>query len=229
MTKTFKSLLCAVSATALLTLSACDKAPEVEATTDWASPESQARAGIYTDYTLSADLSHLSDNQRKMISLLIDASKIMDDLYWQQAYGDKAALLASLNDADAKSFAMKNYGPWDRLDGDKPFLKGVGEKPLGANLYPADMTKAEFEAYDNADKVSLYSLIRRDETGKLTSIPYHQAYATELSQAADLMREAATYADNETFKAYLIQRADALVSDDYQASDFSWMDRKSVV
>jgi len=226
MTKNFKSLFCAVSVTAVMALSACDKAPQSAAVSEWASADAQARAAIYTDYTLSADLSHLSENQKKMISLLIDASKIMDDLYWQQAYGDKDVLLNSLKDSEARAFVLKNYGPWDRLDGDKPFLKDVGEKPLGANFYPADMSREEFEAFDNKDKVGLYSLIRRDAAGKLTIIPFHQAYASELGQAAALLREAADYADNDAFRAYLKERADALVTDAYQASDFSWMDMK---
>ncbi|NOZ65725.1 MAG: Zn-dependent hydrolase, partial [Alphaproteobacteria bacterium] len=177
--------------------------------------------------TLTGDLSHLSDNQRKMISLLIDASQIMDDLYWQQAYGDKDKLLSSLTDEKALSFVRKNYGPWDRLDGDKPFLKGVGEKPLGANFYPTDMTKAEFEAYDNPDKVGLYSVLRRNDAGQLTVIPYHILYKAELTKAADILRKAAGFADNAEFKNYLLMRAEAITTDDYQPSDFAWMDMKS--
>ncbi|MCF6195574.1 MAG: hypothetical protein L3J50_02640, partial [Emcibacter sp.] len=231
MNKTLKLLLTAASATALMALSGCDK-PAWESTAKpaesvWVSDAARKRADIYTDYTLTSNLSHLSDNQRKMISLLIDASQIMDDLYWQQAYGDKDKLLSSLTDEKVLAFVRKNYGPWDRLDGDKPFLKDVGEKPLGANLYPADMTKEEFEAYDNPDKVGLYSVLRRNDAGQLTVIPYHILYKAELTKAADILRKAAGFADNAEFKNYLLMRAEAITTDDYQPSDFAWMDMKS--
>ena len=231
MTFKFRTLLTAVSATALMALSGCgdsstDK-PAATAESPWASEAAEKRADIYTDFTLTTDLTHLSDSQRQMISLLIDAAKIMDDLFWQQAYGDKQALLDSIKDPKAKAFVLKNYGPWDRLDGDKPFLKGVGEKPLGANLYPADITKEEFEAYDNPDKVGLYSVLRRDDAGNLMVIPYHDIYKTELTKTADILRQAATLADNDEFKNYLLMRADAIETDDYQPSDFAWMDMKT--
>ncbi len=233
MNKILKTLLAAVSAGAIMMISGCDNdagSGKDTVTPDdgiWVSEAAKARADIYTDYVLTANLSHLSDNQRKMISLLIDAAVIMDDLYWQQAYGDREKLLSSITDDKALAFVMKNYGPWDRLDGDKPFLKGFGEKPAGANFYPADMTKQEFEAFDNKDKVGLYSVLRRDESGKLMVIPYHEIYKTQLAKAADLLREAAGFADNAEFKNYLVMRADAIVTDNYQPSDMAWMDMKS--
>ncbi len=70
----------------------------------------------------------------------------MNELFWYEAYGDKDELLNSISDADTKKYVIINYGPWDRLNGNKPFVDGVGEKPKGANYYPADMTKEEFEA-----------------------------------------------------------------------------------
>ncbi len=229
MKNALKILLTAVSATALMALSGCDKIEKEPAVDEniWVSEAAEKRADIYTDYTLTSDLNHLSDNQKQMISLLIDASVIMDDLYWQQAYGDKETLLSSISDEKALGFIQKNYGPWDRLDGDKPFLKNIPEKPLGANFYPADMTKQEFEGFDHKDKVGLYSVLRRDASGQLIVIPYHVLYKEELGKAADLLRQASNYADNMAFKNYLILRADAIISDDYQASDFSWMDMKT--
>ena len=81
-------------------------------------PDSENRLDIYQAVPLTADLSSLSVNQKKMLSLLIDASKIMDDLFWQQAYGsDKAQFLARIADKDVQKFAAINYGPWDRLNG----------------------------------------------------------------------------------------------------------------
>jgi len=183
------------------------------------------RPDIYADFTLTADLSALTDNQKQMISLLIDASQIMDDLYWRQAYGDDyESWLESIADADTRRFAELNYGPWDRLDSDKPFMEGIGAKPLGANFYPVDMSKEEFEQAYLPGKNGLYSLIRRDAEGALKLVQYHVAYAAELKAAAVLLREAAKLAESTDFANYLKLRAAALISDEYQISDMFWMD-----
>ena len=185
------------------------------------------RPDIYAEFTLTADLGHLSDEQRQMIGLLIDASVIMDDLYWRQAYGDGyKAWLDTIEDAETRRFAEINYGPWDRLDDDKPFIRGVGAKPLGAAFYPADMSKEEFETAYLPGKAGLYSLIRRNAAGELTLVPYHEAYADELLEAARLLREAAKLAESPDFANYLKLRAAALISDDFQISDMYWMDVK---
>ena len=183
------------------------------------------RPDIYADFTLTADLSDLTDNQREMIGLLIDASQIMDDLFWRQTFGDDhESWLESIADADTRRFAELNYGPWDRLDDDKPFMEGIGAKPPGANFYPKDMSKEEFEAAYLPGKNGQYSLIRRDQEGALKLIPYHVAYADELKAAADLLRAAAKLAENTDFASYLKLRAAALISDEYQISDMFWMD-----
>jgi hypothetical protein len=186
------------------------------------------RPEVYTQFTLTTDLSYLSDNQREMIGILIEASHIMDDLYWRQAYGDGyQEWLASIGVDEIRHFAEINYGPWDRLDGDKPFMDGVGDKPLGANFYPTDMTKEEFEAADLPGKDDLYTLVRRNAEGALTVVPYHEAYADDLAKAAALLRQAADLADHDGFAAYLRARADTLVTDDYRTSDVIWMDVKT--
>ncbi|ACV26987.1 dipeptidyl-peptidase 3 family protein [Kangiella koreensis] len=186
-----------------------------------------SRFDIYAPFTLTSDLSHLSANQKKMISLLIDAGKIMDNLFWKQAYGDKEALLAKIEDPKAKQFAIINYGPWDRLDGNKPFIEGYDVKNKGAQFYPADMTVAQFEAWEQKDKDGLYSLVRRDENGKLKLVPYSVAFKDQLEEASRLLKGAALLAENEGFKKYLELRADALLTDNYQPSDFAWMDMKT--
>ena len=187
----------------------------------------QPRPEIYADFTLTADLGVYTDNQRRMIAVLIEASKIMDDLFWRQAYGDDyRSWLASIDNADARLFAEQNYGPWDRLDDNKPFIEGVGAKPLGANFYPADMTKEEFETAFLPGKAGLYSLVRRDAAGGLVLIPYHVAYADELRAAAELLREAAGLAESTDFGNYLKLRANALITDEFQMSDLYWMDVK---
>ena len=186
----------------------------------------RSRLGIYAPFTLTADLSGFSDNQREMISLLIDASEIMDDLFWKQAYGDKKALLETISDPEIRTFVEINYGPWDRLDGDKPFLKHAPNKRLGARFYPGDMKRAEFENADFEDKDGLYSLVRRRH-GDLATVPYSNAYANELARAALLLEQASELAGDEGFANYLKLRAEALRTDDYQPSDMAWMDMKT--
>jgi hypothetical protein len=186
------------------------------------------RLNIYFPVTLSADLSHLSTNQKQMLGVLIEASVIMDNLFWQQAFDqDKNTFLSQITDPQVKNFAAINYGPWDRLSGDQAFLSGTDEKQLGAQFYPADMTKAEFEASNFTDKKGLYSMVRRNGNGQLTAIPYSIYFAKELKAASQLLLKAATLAEDKSFAAYLTLRAEALLTDKYQASDYAWMDMKT--
>jgi len=100
-------------------------------------------------------------------------------------------------------------------------------RPAGAQFYPADMSKAEFEQSTLRDKTALYTLLRRDAQGRLISVPYHEAYKADLQKTAGLLRDAAKLAQDAGFRKYLTMRADALLSDDYQASDFAWMAMKN--
>src|SRR5699024_8615868 len=119
-----------------------------------------------------------------------------------------------------------NYGPWDRLDNNRPFVDGVGSKPLGANFYPADMTKEEFEKWESDAKKDLYTLVRRSDDGSLTTIPYHEAFAEQHKKAAEKLKAAADLAKNEGLKTYLNARAEALLSGNYRESDLAWMDMR---
>jgi hypothetical protein len=186
-----------------------------------------SRFDIYAPFRLTADLEHLSDRQKQMIPLLIDAAKIMDDLFWQQAFGDREALLDGIEDPKMRRFAEMNYGPWDRLDGNRPFVEKFGSKPLGARFYPEDMSKEEFEAWDQEGKDSEYAFVKRAGDGSLELLPYHVAFAEPLGRAAELLRQAAELAEDPGFAHYLRLRADALVTDDFQPSDMAWMDMKS--
>ncbi|MEL7448035.1 MAG: Zn-dependent hydrolase [Pseudomonadota bacterium] len=186
----------------------------------------ERRLGEYATVKLTADLSAYSDEQQQMIGLLIEASEIMDALFWRQAWGDRGALLGSLEDDAAIKLAEINYGPWDRLDGEHPFIDSVGEKPLGAEFYPADMTREEFNAWEQEGKDGLYSLVRRGDDG-LELVPYSDEYAVELERASNLLEQAAGLADDPDFARYLTLRAQALVTDDYQPSDMAWLDMKN--
>src|SRR5690606_25368620 len=116
----------------------------------------------------------------RMLGLLIEAADTMNALWRWQSVADRDALLARIDDPATREFFELNYGPWDRLNDDHPFVEGVGPRPPGAQFYPADMTEAEFEEAELADKASLYTLLRRDANGRLVTLPYHEAYRSEL-------------------------------------------------
>src|SRR5690606_16431863 len=120
-----------------------------------------------------------------------------------------------------KNYTIINYGPWDRLNGNAPFVPGFEAKPKGANFYPADMTAEEFEKANLPQGSNPYTIVRRDENGKLYTIPYHEHFKSQIKKAADLLRRAASFADDSGLKKYLNLRADALENDDYFASDIA--------
>ena len=167
----------------------------------------------------------LSDNDKKIVSLFRQAGEIIDGLFWKQTFGDKAAINA-LPDGPAKAYAMINYGPWDHLDNNAPFIEGYGEKPLGCQYYPQDMNMEEWEAFDDPDKLSLYTVIRRDENGALKTVWYRDEYKEELEKVCALLEEAAALTENEGLRTYLTERVKAFRTDDYLASDMAWMDMK---
>jgi hypothetical protein len=189
--------------------------------------QSPSRFDIYAEVNLKTDLSHLSERQRQMIGLLIDAGKITDDIFWQQVWGDKDELLNGIDDPKMKRFAMVNYGPWDRLAADQPFIESYGPRPPGARFYPEDMSKAEFEAWQQDGKKGEYSIVKRDAAGGLVLVPYSKAFASRIDAIAELLNQAAALAEDEEFAAYLKLRAEALKTDDYRASDMAWMDMKN--
>lgn len=140
------------------------------------------RPGIYAPVTLAVDLSSLSASERQMLGLFIEAGEIMDELYWRQTYGDRDALLKGITDPRTREFVALNYGPWDRLADNAPFVPGVGAKPAGAEFYPHDMTREEFERANLSQSRSEYTLLRRDARGALQVVPYHVEYREALAR-----------------------------------------------
>jgi hypothetical protein len=183
----------------------------------------------FATFKLTAEVSKLSENEKKMIPLLIDVAKIMDDIFWIEAYGDKTAFLNSLTTETEKHLAMINYGPWERLNNNKPFIPDCGPKPAGANYYPVNMTEEEFNNLADRDKAGLYSLIRRDDQGNLKVIPYHTAFSDQVSKVSSLLMDASRLADDPGLKKYLELRSKAFLDDDYLKSDMAWMEMKNNV
>jgi hypothetical protein len=200
-------------------LSGCENKPQT-------SPM-QSKVDAFAEVELKSDISALSPKDKELLGLLFDAATIMDEIFWEQAYGNKADLLDTCSDQGIKQFVEINYGPWDRLNNEIAFLPNFGEKPKGANFYPKDMKEEEFDALEDSSKTSLYTLIQRGDDGKLKVVPYHIAYKEKVERAANLIKKAAALAEDPGFKNYLELRAEALLTDEYLSSDMAWMDMKN--
>jgi hypothetical protein len=221
-----------VAAGLSLVLAACDREPgqAVAAPSKTDSPI-EKKLAQYTEVPLTTDLSRLSDRERQMIPLLVDAARAMDAIFWRQAYGDRDSLLRSITEPALQRYTEINYGPWDRLDNNAPFVEGVGPKPAGAGFYPRDMSKEEFESAAKKEGSagslrSQYTMVHRGPSGNLIALPYHQAFREQVQTAAGKLREAAKLADDAGLRRYLELRARALETDHYQPSDLAWLDMK---
>ena len=205
----------------IMAVSACNRVKPGHASTN---DTIMNKLNDFASFTLTTDISKLSANEKKMIPLLIEAADIMDEIFWLEAYGDKNTLLKSLKSGEEKKLVQINYGPWDRVNGNESFIAGFGNKPTGANFYPADMTLEEFEKLKDTSKTGLYSLIRRNEQGELIVVPYHKAFTNQVSRVILLLKRASQFADDPGLKKYLELRAEAFLNDEYLASDMAWMD-----
>ena len=218
-----------ISLMAVATLAAAGCKHKTEAPAAEEPSPLQMKVDSYAPFTLTTDLGTLSDKERQMLPILVQIANVMDDLYWDQYFGaENRKALDTLTDPAMKAFALIQYGAWDRLDSERPFVTGYGARPAGANFYPADMTQEEFEAWDDPLKDDQYSMVRRDESGKLKAIPYHVYYAEPLKAVDSLFGEAIALAEDEGLRNYLTLRRDAIChTDNYYKSDMAWMDMKN--
>jgi hypothetical protein len=185
---------------------------------------------------LTADVSRLSANERVALARIIEAARIMDALFLQQVWAGNQTLLVDLA-SDGSPFGrerlhafLQNKGPWLRLDGERAFLPGVGEKPPSAAFYPPSTTKAEIEAWMKglpadvrAAAEGYFTTIRRGPQGKFQIVPYSVEYQGPLGLSAALLREAAARTEQPTLRRFLEARAAAFLSNDYYPSDVAWM------
>jgi hypothetical protein len=216
------------------------KAQKNEALPDLAQLEKMASR--FAPTPLRVDTSRLSPGDRQALAKLIEAARILNDIFMQQMWDGNLALYARLQkDTTSLGKARLHYfwinkGPWSDLDDYKAFLPGVPpRKPLGANFYPESMTKDAFENWlaqlppkEQEQAKSFFAVIRWRENSKppngLLAIPYSRQYADNLTRAASLLHEAAGLTDNASLKNFLNLRADAFLSNDYYESDMAWMD-----
>lgn len=198
-------------------------------------PDIETRLAWYAPTEISADLSALSDEDRRVLDLLIEAAGSMDPAFLRQVWTGNPRLQHRVNELDgegaeaARAYYRINFGPWDRLENMEPFL-GDFEHPEGAGFYPEDMTREEFKAWveehpeDREAFESTVTVIRRTEEGGLEAVPYSEEYAVWLEPAAFKLREAAAASSNESLQRFLTALANAFFSNDYYESDLAWMD-----
>lgn len=200
---------------------------ESEVNTDTVKMTIQDRISQYAVIKLNYDMSKFNDKQKQVISNLIDAAEIVNDIFWDQTYGNKDSLFAMLKSDDEKKYANINYGPWDRLSDNEPFIDNYSRKPLGANFYPSDIKYLPFIQLSFQDKLSMFTLLRKDENGEDYSIPYHEAYKTQIEEICKHLQIAADLSENTEFKNYLLKRIEGLKTDDFYESDAAWVDMKN--
>lgn len=205
-------------------------------------PELAKKIARFSPTVLTADTAKLSAGDQQALAKIIAAAKLLDPLFLRQVWSGNDALKQKLEGDKSVvgqqrlHYFLMNDGPWSRLDEKERFIEGVPEKLAGANYYPEDMTKAEFETWSNtlsaADKhkaTGFFWLIRRGADRKLLTVPYSQEYKEFLAPAARLLQEAAALTTNETLKRFLTTRATAFATDDYYESDVAWMDLDSPI
>ncbi|MBI4877311.1 MAG: hypothetical protein HY822_22010 [Acidobacteria bacterium] len=206
-------------------------------TSDPALTEIQKKIARYAPTAIQADLSHLSEGDRKALDKMVEAARRIDGIYLRQVWRGNADLLRRLEEDPSPAGKARlhyfriNYGPWSRLDHDQPFLPGIAPKPPQASYYPDDMTREEFNQWvatlkgeEALHATGFFHVIRRGSDGKLRSIPYSEEYREFLGPAARALHEAAALTTNESLKKFLSLRAEAFLSNDYYSSDLAWME-----
>lgn len=218
-----------IAAAALLALSACNSATETPGAES--GYDIGAQQAKIAEIRMAPDTSYLTQEEREVVNLLIQASDLMSEIYLRQRSPDNPAIreqIAATGDAGLLDMFDRNFGPWDEIEEKHPFF---GDKPMpeGAGFYPADLTREEFDAYLEANPdqkdalLSPYTVVKREGDG-FVAVPYSVEYREWLEPAADLLRQAAEKTSNPSLKRFLSLRADAFLSDDYFESELAWMD-----
>ena len=194
----------------------------------------QKRLAQFVPTEISYDESLLNEEQKQVLEKLVLAAKQMDKIFWKQASHTGLILKKELEEMDDPEnndflrYVEINFGPYDRLDENKPFI-GEKAKSPGAGFYPEDLTSEQFQAFitSNPDKKKeledTYTVVKRKDDS-LIAVPYNEEYREDLEPASRYLKEAAEITTNASLKKFLNQRAADLLSNDYYQSDSDWID-----
>ena len=177
----------------------------------------------WKEVELSLDVSNFKDNEKELLRIFIQISEKIDDLFWIQIYGDKEYFLSNISNEDTLKYAKINYGPWDRIIGRESFMPEYDNRSLGANFYPADIKYLPFIIMPNQSKLSSYTVLKRNDSGELYTVPFHKEYKKQLQEISDLLIQASNHCENKLFEKYLIARANSLLTDNFYESEVAWM------
>jgi hypothetical protein len=192
----------------------------------------------FAETPLEVSTAALTAGDRKALVKLIQAASIVNHIFMQQIWSGDLALYQKLQQDTSPlgrarlHYFWSNKSPWSEIDEHKAFLPGVPERKLpGANFYPEDMSRQEFENWigtldpkSRAEAEGFFTVIRRGPDHKLQAVPYSIEYSQDLKRASALLRQAADLTENASLKKFLTTRAAAFDSNDYFESDLSWMD-----
>ena len=206
-----------------LCFSACN--PKSVQMTEKSEMQKKVEEFTYVDLTAPELIAQLSEKEKQLIPIFIQIAEIMDQLFWKQTFGDKT-ILDTISDNFMKEFVDINYGPWERLKDNEPFVPGYGAKPDVCQYYPLDITLEEFNAFNDKSKNSLYTVLRRNEDGSLKAVWYKDEYKEDLDKVCELIDQAIELTEDNGLRNYLIERKKAFQTDDYFSSDLAWMDMK---
>jgi len=197
------------------------------------SPNLEKEVSKFKPVRMPFDATHLTERERQMVGKLVEACQYLESIYWRQSDPEGLKLYQSLAESKAlKEMALRHFlringSRFDLIDNNAPFVGNVPWPP-GRGIFPADLTRQEFDGYIAAhpeQKKALYdpfTVVRR-KGAALEAIPYHVAYKQWVDPAAKALRDAAALSDDPAFSKFLVMRADALQSDQYFESDIAWV------
>jgi hypothetical protein len=222
-----------LAAAAALSLAACQAASTNQQNAATGEASEQGTADKLARVEMQADTSYLTDEERKVVNLLIQAADLMNPIYLRQVSADNPRIRDEIVKSGDKALLDRFdtfMGPWDEVGEDKPFY-GTAARPVGAGFYPADLTKEQFDQYiakhpgEAKALTDPYTVVKR-QGDKLVAVPYREEYKEWLEPAAQKLEQAAAITTNPSLKKFLTLRAKAFRTDDYFESELAWMDLK---
>jgi hypothetical protein len=189
---------------------------------------------------VDVDITGLPANEQAVLVPLLRAARHIDALYMRQVWPGTGALIrerqSSLTSASHAELGALNFfkGPWGPTG--TAFIGGVpSERPIG-DFYPSDTTKHDIDIWlgtlsepDRKRALNSFTVIEGGQNRPFEVVSYARHYKDALTEAAGALREAATLTHEATLKNFLTLRAQALLDDNYYASDVAFVGLKGPI